>query len=86
MDRMCDMEASGMEFGGMMFWMLVWGLLGLALLVLAIVATVWLVRRPRNQSDAYPALESPEEILRRRYASGEIDEDEYLRRRAEIHD
>ncbi len=66
----------------MMAWMAIWGLVGLALLVLAIVGTVWLVRRPTNERDSKSAVESPEEVLRRRYAAGEMDEDEYLRRRS----
>jgi putative membrane protein len=78
----CDMEMGGMEMGGMMLGMAIWGLLGLALLALAIVATVWLARRMNATGDPSPARESPEDILRRRYAAGELDEDEYLSRRA----
>ena len=86
MEEICGMQMSGMEMGGMMGWMLIWGLLGIALLVLAIVGTVWLVRRPRHQRDSKSAVESPEEVLRRRYAAGEIDEDEYWQRRAGLQD
>lgn len=68
--------------GGMMLGMLVWGLVGLALLVLAVVGVVWVVRHSDDNRSALPAAESPEELLRRRYAAGEIDEDEYLRRQA----
>lgn len=68
--------------GGMMAWMLLWGLIGLALLVLIIVAIIWLIRHmlagPGSRSD--PA----EEELRRRYAAGDIDHEEYQRRRAEL--
>ncbi len=67
--------------GGMMMWMLIWGLVGLAVLVLAVVGIVWLVRRSGTTQHP-PLVESPEEILRRRYAAGELDEDEFLRRRA----
>lgn len=50
-----------------------------AVLAAIAFAVVWLggvvgVRRGR------PAEEDPREILKRRYAAGEIDEDEYLRR------
>ena len=77
------MQMDGMEMGmGMMVWMAVWGLLGLALLVLAIVAVVRLIRRPTNELHPKPVTESPEEVLRRRYAVGEIEEDEYLQRSA----
>lgn len=80
-DEECGMQMGGMAMGGMMAWMIVWGLLGIALLVLAIVATVRLVRRPTT-SQRDTAVESPDDVLRRRYAAGEIDEDEYLQRRA----
>lgn len=61
---------------GMMGWMLIWGLVGIALLVALVVGTVWLVRRGNDSS---PRVHSPEEVLRRRFAAGEIGEDEYLR-------
>ena len=70
---------NGMD--GMMAWMLIWGVVGLAVLVLSVVGIVWLVRRG-GASQQLPDRNSPEEILRRRYAAGELDEDEYLRRRA----
>ncbi|MBA3308564.1 MAG: SHOCT domain-containing protein [Nocardioidaceae bacterium] len=71
--------------GGMMLWMVVWGLVGLAALVLAVVGIVWLVRRidaDTRSSEPRKSADSPEEILRRRYAAGELDEDEYLRRQS----
>ncbi|MEO3809986.1 SHOCT domain-containing protein [Sphaerisporangium sp. B11E5] len=43
--------------------------------VLILVRT-WVSARRRE----LPATDDPKEILRRRYAAGEIDEDEYLRR------
>lgn len=87
MDEVCGMQMNGMAMGGMMVWMAIWGLLGIALLVLAIVGTVRLVRRPtRDQRDSTSTVESPEEVLRRRYAGGEIDEEEYLQRRAGLRD
>ena len=60
--------------GGM--W--VWWLLGLALIVLV----VWLVARVGGSSHENETArhESPEETLKRRYASGEIDSEEYERR------
>lgn len=76
----------GMGMGGMMLWMLVWGLVGVALLVLAVVGIVWLVRRTDSRARGNASRESPEEILRRRYAAGELDEDEYLRRRAGLYE
>ncbi|MBG0824876.1 SHOCT domain-containing protein [Planomonospora sp. ID91781] len=54
-----------------------------ALLVVAVIAAVVLglalvARASRTRRG--PAPDDPREILRRRYAAGEIDEDEYLRR------
>ncbi|GGL44452.1 SHOCT domain-containing protein [Planomonospora parontospora] len=54
-----------------------------ALLVVAVIAAVvfglaLMVRASRTRRG--PAPDDPREILRRRYAAGEIDEDEYLRR------
>ena len=63
---------------GMMMGM---GLIFLLVVGLAVVGIVSLVQR--NQSDSRgPAVESPEEVLRRRYAAGELDEDEYGHRRS----
>ncbi|WP_326824615.1 SHOCT domain-containing protein [Streptosporangium sp. NBC_01756] len=45
-----------------------------AAVVLGVALVLRASRRPKPVSD------DPREILRRRYAAGEIDEDEYLRR------
>ncbi|MER6173487.1 SHOCT domain-containing protein [Streptosporangium sp. NPDC001681] len=52
------------------------------LFVIAVIAMMVLgmARMIRSFSAPKPAVDSPREILRRRYAAGEIDEDEYLRR------
>lgn len=65
----------------MMGWMVLWGLVALALLALAIAGTVWLIRGARS-GDTREAVGVPtaEELLRSRYAAGEIDEDEYRQR------
>ena len=60
----------GGGMGGMMLAMVIWGVVGLAVLGLLVVGHA--VQAPRA--------DSPEEILRRRYAAGELDEDEYFRR------
>ncbi len=69
--------------GGMGAWILLWSLIGLALLVLIILAIIWMVRhlfvRPAHERQ-----DSAEAELRRRYAAGEIDRDEYLRRRTDL--
>ena len=67
--------------GGMMLFMLIWGLVGLAVLVLTVIGIVWLARRS-GASQQLADQDSPEGILRRRYAAGELDEDEYVHRRA----
>jgi putative membrane protein len=55
-----------------------WGLI-IAALVLGIR---WLIRADRrSQLQAPPATPDPLEVLRHRYAKGEIDEEEYERRR-----
>lgn len=73
-----------MGMGAGMAWMLVCG--GLVLLLVLAAAT--LLARSGNvtlhpegeRAGAPPAEPSPAELLRRRYALGEIDEDEYFRR------
>lgn len=62
----------GWGWTGMLFMVLFWGVL--------IGAVVWgvarLTRRPGDGS-GQPPLESPRQILDRRFASGEIDEEQY---------
>ena len=61
----------GMFNGWMMGWMFVWFLVGVAILVVAVFAIVRLSRpRPKGYDEAH-------ELLRRRFAAGEIDADEY---------
>jgi len=57
------------------------GVLYLALLVLVVLGIVWLLRSLRRPAGA-PAADSPEELLRRRYATGEISDEEYRQRLA----
>lgn len=64
--------------GGMMACMLVWGLVGLALLVLVVVTIVWLLRG--TVAGARTPHDAAWQELRRRYAAGEIDDDEFDRR------
>ncbi|MEJ2013751.1 MAG: SHOCT domain-containing protein [Anaerolineales bacterium] len=56
-----------------MSWMWLWWLAG----AIVIVAIVWALLRQQDRGDSRQ--ESPEEILKRRYARGEIDRDEYER-------
>lgn len=64
--------------GAMGWWMLLWGMLGVALIVLVVIVVVRLVRdgAGRRELEAGPS----EEVLRQRYAAGEITHDEYLER------
>ncbi len=69
--------------GGMALWMLLWALAGIGVLVLAVIGVVVLVRGADRRQLARPlGAGSAEEELRRRYAAGEIDEDEFFRRQA----
>ena len=77
MDGIC---ANGMY--GMMSWMAVWGLIGLAVLVLAVAGAVWVVVRSNGKGSDHSSTEAAKGILRRRFAAGELDEDEYRRRMA----
>jgi len=63
---------NGMEHFGVMS---LWWIIGIVL----IVVLVWALARPtsRNDDNSGP---SAEEILKRRYARGELDKDEYHRR------
>lgn len=60
--------------GGHFIWMTVGWLLGLGMLIALIWAIVQAGSRQR------PEIDSPEAILKRRYAAGEIDTEEYTRR------
>lgn len=77
----CPMCGTDGVWGGtmMMFMMLFW--------VLVVVGIAWLLFRwgadVRGRGSP-PAQESPEEILKARFARGEIDEESYGRMRAEL--
>lgn len=74
------MMGSGM-MGAMGFWSLLWVVVGLALLALVIAGTVWLAGRTGAPgTGAGEVGPDPVQILRRRYAAGEIDDGEYERR------
>lgn len=69
--------------GGMMvWWMALWGLVVIAILVAAVFGLVWLVRNASGS--VVPRTDGAEEVLRRRYAEGQIDQDEFLSRQAEL--
>lgn len=61
-------------------WIVLWAVLALALVVLAVVATVWLVKH-MSSSGSGP---DDRRILERRYASGDIDREEFMQRRDDL--
>lgn len=73
---------------GMMAGMAVWAVVGLlalvAVLAVAVLGTVWLVRGTRRDHSLTPGVRDDDarELLRRRYATGEIDDQEYRHRLA----
>ena len=67
------------NMGAMGWWMGLWWLFGLAV----VVFLVWLIARTASGSSGR-ADETPEQILKRRYARGEIDREEYERRLTDI--
>jgi putative membrane protein len=72
--------------GGMAIGWIVWLLIVVLFWGLVIAAIVlgirWLIRADRRGSHEGPATPDALEILRQRYARGEVDETEYERRRA----
>jgi putative membrane protein len=68
----------GFEHFGMGFWMILFWLIPIILVALAISYLV----RGQNGKSGRTALD----ILEARYARGEIDRDEYLKRRADLTD
>ena len=64
--------------GGHMFWMMIWWVAVIGLLI-ALAGFLFSTFGRSSESN-----ESPKTILRRRYAAGEIDTDEYERRLAEL--
>jgi putative membrane protein len=65
-------------------WMMLMPLLWIVLLGVIIWAVVRLVQRPGDQGRDQQRREAPQEILDRRYASGEIDADAYAEARAHL--
>jgi putative membrane protein len=70
-----------------MLGMVMWLMMGLMLLGLATGSIAWVRRRLKGRPASPQARhegETPQEVLRRRYAAGEIDHDEYLRRQHDL--
>ena len=67
---------SGMHMG----WMGLWWLLGAAL----VGAFVWALVRSARSSSGDESGQSPEKIIKQRYARGEIDRETYQRMRSDL--
>lgn len=67
-------------YGNHMAWMGIWWVLGLAVLIVIVLAS--LTRQGGGLEN--DGEDSPETILKRRYARGDMDRDEYERRLTEI--
>jgi putative membrane protein len=67
------------NMGSMGWWMVLWWVAGILVLVL-------LVRLVAGSTGGFSRRddETPEQILKRRYAKGEIDSEEYQRRLADL--
>ena len=74
------MYGSGFGWG----WMTLMPLLWIVLIGLIVWAAVMVARRPADRPAEQPRRETPQEILDRRFASGEIDIDAYTLARARL--
>ena len=74
------MMNNGMMSGAMGVGMLLWALLLLSLIALSIAATLRLLRRDET------TVPSARDELDARYARGELEREDYLRRRADLVD
>lgn len=68
-------EGFGMGFGGGFMWVF-W--------ILVIVLILWVAKSAVTTSNDSSRYRSPREVLDDRFARGEIEEDEYRRRREEL--
>jgi Predicted membrane protein len=74
----------GYGYAGMAWmwpWMLVGALLSLAVVAALVVLIVWLARGGRLNAQPAAGAGNARQILDERYARGDIDEDEYQKRR-----
>jgi putative membrane protein len=69
------------NWGGWSWMMILWPLLWIALTVLIVWAMLKVSQRPPGQASEQPRRETPQEILDRRFASGEIDPEAYTQAR-----
>jgi putative membrane protein len=74
------MDYGNMMDGGGGWW--IWGPLMMIVAIAVIALVVWFVRNPRAEDRQSS---SAREILRERYARGEIDSEEYEERLRKLH-
>lgn len=72
----------GMMHGmhGSMVWMMFCALFGIILLVGIVLLIIWAVKTPGKDGRGQPALD----VLKKRYASGEISHEEYEKMKRDI--
>lgn len=73
----------GNSWGGMGWGMLFGGVFWIALIVLVIAGVAWFSRSPRDITER-DRRSSGLDVLDQRYASGELDREEYLQRKRDI--
>lgn len=73
-------DGNNMMNGWMNGWLGLWAVLALALVVLAVVATIWLIKHLNSSGTG----NEHGKVLERRYAAGEIDREEFLQRREDL--
>ena len=66
--------------GSMGSWAALWAVLGIALIVLAVVASIWLIKHLTGSGPG----DEHGRVLERRYAAGDIDREEFLQRREDL--
>jgi putative membrane protein len=75
-------------------WMILWIILGVAATLLAAAGAVWAARSLASRNDAAPqipagtspAVDKAKDVLRLRYAQGEISREDYLQGKVELED
>ena len=66
------------SMGQMGWWMVLWWVFGVVILILLVWTVMAMIRSAAGSTPRSD--ESPEQILKRRYARGELDREEYQRR------
>ena len=77
------MMGSGMMGGGMGFWMIFNMLFWVLIIVGIVFLAIWAVNKTRG-SELKPKEESALEILKKRYAKGEINKEEFEAKKKDL--